>query len=279
MAQVMHQIGPFVAIGKPGEPLPELGAARLYVSDDEWQSKVETLLSKSRLIIMRLGKTPGFWWEFERLMQTIPLQKVIFYVVPGSEHRYPKLRDGLRDHGIENVPEALQGARFLSFVDKDAGITPTRLHTRLRRLYFLAGLAALEDMYITALAPVIKQSGAEVPKSRFFRSALITVAVALLFLLSVVLVQYYIAAQLEGAQVAATEANMSDVRTQLEQQRMDSGEFPAGLDELKMKPSRLLDGWGHRLEYEKTPGGFRLRSLGSDGIEGGEGDGADIVLE
>ena len=38
LARILEQIGPVVAIGKPGEKLPELGAARLYVSHEEWQA-------------------------------------------------------------------------------------------------------------------------------------------------------------------------------------------------------------------------------------------------
>ena len=34
LAVLMGRLGPVVAIGKPGERLPELGAARLYVADD-----------------------------------------------------------------------------------------------------------------------------------------------------------------------------------------------------------------------------------------------------
>jgi hypothetical protein len=40
LAMIMNRVGPVVAIGKPGEPLPELGAAQLYVSDDVWQRKL-----------------------------------------------------------------------------------------------------------------------------------------------------------------------------------------------------------------------------------------------
>jgi hypothetical protein len=35
LAEVLSEFGPVVAIGKPGEELPELGAARLYVRDAE----------------------------------------------------------------------------------------------------------------------------------------------------------------------------------------------------------------------------------------------------
>ncbi len=47
-----------------------------------------------------------------------------------------------------------------------------------------------------------------------------------------------------------------------------------------LKPSELLDPWGnpyiYREEGEINPGSFDLISFGADGVEGGEGDNADI---
>ena len=43
LAMVMNEIGPFIAIGRPGEQWPELGAARMYVGDDEWQATINNL--------------------------------------------------------------------------------------------------------------------------------------------------------------------------------------------------------------------------------------------
>ena len=66
MAEILAHVGPVVAIGKPGEPLPELGAARLYVADDQWQAKVIELMGKAALVVIRLGASPGLLWEIEQ---------------------------------------------------------------------------------------------------------------------------------------------------------------------------------------------------------------------
>ena len=50
LAEIVTRVGPVVAIGKPGEPLPELGAARLYVGDADWKAKVTDLMARSRLV-------------------------------------------------------------------------------------------------------------------------------------------------------------------------------------------------------------------------------------
>lgn len=84
MAQILAHVGPVVAIGKPGEPLPELGAARLYVADDQWQGKVIELMGKAALVVIRLGVSPGLLWEIERSLERLPRQRVVFAVLGGA---------------------------------------------------------------------------------------------------------------------------------------------------------------------------------------------------
>jgi len=84
MADLLDAVGPVVAIGKPGETLPELGAARLYVSDDRWQAKVQELMGKARLVVIRLGASPGLLWEIERSLADLPRQRLVLALLGGS---------------------------------------------------------------------------------------------------------------------------------------------------------------------------------------------------
>ena len=77
LAFIMNRVGPVVAIGKPGEPLPELGAARLYVGDDEWQNKITEMMKESRLVVIRGGTTANLWWEIEQAARVLPLRKLL----------------------------------------------------------------------------------------------------------------------------------------------------------------------------------------------------------
>jgi hypothetical protein len=52
LAGVLSEVGPVVAIGRPGEALPTLGAARTYTSDEHWQPEVRSLLSRCRLAVL-----------------------------------------------------------------------------------------------------------------------------------------------------------------------------------------------------------------------------------
>ncbi len=78
LAEILNRVGPVIAIGKPGEPLPELGAARLYVDDADWQAKVLDMLARSRLVIIRAGATPNLQWEIEQAMARVPRRQVVF---------------------------------------------------------------------------------------------------------------------------------------------------------------------------------------------------------
>lgn len=69
IAIALKDIGPLVAVGVPQEKLPPSGALRLYFRDEEWQEKVEALMSMSRLIIIEAGYTVGLDWEMKTARQ------------------------------------------------------------------------------------------------------------------------------------------------------------------------------------------------------------------
>ena len=77
LALIMNRVGPVVAIGKPGEPLPELGASRLYFSDDEWQDKITEMMKQCRLVVIRGGTTANLWWEIEQAGKLLPLRQLL----------------------------------------------------------------------------------------------------------------------------------------------------------------------------------------------------------
>lgn len=78
LAEILNHVGPVIAIGKPGEPLPELGAARLYVGDADWKAKVTDMMARSRLVIIRTGATPNLLWEIEQTMARVPRRQILF---------------------------------------------------------------------------------------------------------------------------------------------------------------------------------------------------------
>lgn len=89
-ASALSKFGPVIAVGTPGERLPPpLGAVRLQLSHEEWQSRVSQLLEESTFILFTLGRSEGLAWEMRRILDCGYLHKTIFLVppVPPSERR------------------------------------------------------------------------------------------------------------------------------------------------------------------------------------------------
>ena len=84
LAFIFQRVGPVVAIGKPGERLPELGAARVYVSHESWQQTVLEMLERSSLVLARVGASPGVLWELDRVLSLAERSKVVLLIL-GSE--------------------------------------------------------------------------------------------------------------------------------------------------------------------------------------------------
>ena len=105
LAQVMNEIGPFVAIGRPGEKLPEIGAARMYASDDEWRNEVLNLIGRAKLVVLRAGDTPHFLWELENVVKRVRPEQVIL-LVPDGAAQYKVFRKRV-EKNIPSLPFAL----------------------------------------------------------------------------------------------------------------------------------------------------------------------------
>ncbi len=106
IADELSRLGPFIAIGQPGERLPRLGAARAYFSDDEWQSAVIDWISRARLIVMIAGRTPWVQWELRQIVRAGQLGKLLLLLPPGPAED--------RRHRIELICEALDDRRLAS---------------------------------------------------------------------------------------------------------------------------------------------------------------------
>jgi hypothetical protein len=71
-----------IAIGKPDEELPSLGAARFYVAHDRWQQKVAEVVKVARLVLWTTGTTEGLRWEAKHLVESCPPDKLILWPHP-----------------------------------------------------------------------------------------------------------------------------------------------------------------------------------------------------
>jgi hypothetical protein len=83
-ARVLGKFGPFVAIGRPGEPLPELGAGRVYVEDDVWQQRVQELMENAAVVLLTVGDSGGLQWELEQAVALAGPERLLLFVPFGS---------------------------------------------------------------------------------------------------------------------------------------------------------------------------------------------------
>jgi hypothetical protein len=83
LARIVQPYGPFIAIGRPGESVPPLGAARFYVED--WQAAVRSVAESSRLVILVAGQTPGVLWELDHLLGTTTRDRLVIVFPPGTD--------------------------------------------------------------------------------------------------------------------------------------------------------------------------------------------------
>jgi hypothetical protein len=115
LAGAVRGVGPFVAIGAPTEPLPQLGAARAYFSDDTWQNAIIRWVDSAGLIINVVGPTKWIRWELDTIVERDAVTKLIILLPPGGTDE--------RAARWQNVTSALQRTRWgssLFMVDSEA---------------------------------------------------------------------------------------------------------------------------------------------------------------
>jgi hypothetical protein len=113
----VKDLGPMVAIGRPGEDLMTLGAARAYLSDEDWQDFVIDLLHGSRLVLLQVEASEGTWWEFAQCLGTVPLDRIVLLLTArfGSQQRYDEMRIlALETLGF-SLPRNIGDAAFIYF--------------------------------------------------------------------------------------------------------------------------------------------------------------------
>jgi hypothetical protein len=119
----LRKLGPVIAIGRPGEKLPALGAARFYASDELWHAKVADVVDASQLVLWATGVTEGLRWEISHLIKNLPPGKLVLWAHPhllrvGTAEReveWAKFLQALGGVFPRPLPEHLGDARFICF--------------------------------------------------------------------------------------------------------------------------------------------------------------------
>lgn len=123
LARHFGKLGPVIAIGRPGEDMPALGAARFYVSHDRWQQKVADVVRVSQLVIWVSGVTEGLGWELSHLIKWLPPTKLVLWAHPHllkldaaqREAEWRAFIDRLGNLFPKPLPRTLGDIRFFYF--------------------------------------------------------------------------------------------------------------------------------------------------------------------
>lgn len=121
LSKALSTLGPFVAIGKPKERVPELGAAKMYFDDDVWKDKVREFAKNASLIVLFLGVSEGILWEIKAIKNLVSPQQVIIglpMVKRGTSldvKTYNEVSESISK--ILSLPphNTIKGARFIFF--------------------------------------------------------------------------------------------------------------------------------------------------------------------
>lgn len=80
--------GPVIAIGDPNDPMPPLGAARIFVSHDDWRGVVTGLVASAKAVVMCPTETEGVRWELEHIVGAGAQARTIYLA---SAHLAPEV--------------------------------------------------------------------------------------------------------------------------------------------------------------------------------------------
>ncbi|MFF4031738.1 hypothetical protein ACFYZ2_18665 [Streptomyces sviceus] len=110
--------GPVETLSQVGEKLPPpLGAARRSFSMDDWKDGVRTLIGRSQLICVTVGRSESLLWEIRQIRAAGALARTIF-LLPPTRRREQRLRLAVLGHalGIEwrHLDRARAGTEVLA---------------------------------------------------------------------------------------------------------------------------------------------------------------------
>jgi hypothetical protein len=125
IADQLRPFGPLIAIGKPGESLPRLGASRNYYSDAQWQAAALELMREALLIVVIAGVSPGLRWELEAIARAGHQSKLLVVMPePHRRRRWDVIAEELRDvPGFDGLPREVPKGLLCMHAGPGAGST------------------------------------------------------------------------------------------------------------------------------------------------------------
>jgi hypothetical protein len=164
VARAFTPVGPFVAVGQPGEVLPYLGAVRVYAGE-EWRQVVLELLGRARLVVLCAGLGAGLRWELDQVRRHVPPERVVLLATLDAAD-YEQFCVVAASHLLVTLPPYPPSRRHemaikcMLYFEHDW--TPRLVRLAARRRYALLG-SAIEIGLVHGLRPVYERIGVKWP--------------------------------------------------------------------------------------------------------------------
>lgn len=175
LVRAFETIGPVGALGSPGERVPQIGALRMYlndVSEEEWHSKVQEAIQKSRIVILRAGFSSGLRWELRQAIQLAVPERLLL-VVPSGQSMASDFFSELQGFLSSRLPDPCQFPQKITrssiagFVHFDKDWSPHFLPLR-RSLWDPAVVNELVSIFQTTLQPFFRKLDLKIKPRRVY---------------------------------------------------------------------------------------------------------------
>jgi GYF domain 2 len=168
LVRYFDQIGPVLAIGKPGERIAQTGALREYVADDEWHGVVLSRLRDCQAVVIQPSQSAGMRWELETVCTSMPREKILFVlgVGPGSSNDYEELKELIEPMLNARLPRCLPfvGLPVAMWFDRDGPVRWTEISYRSPAAWLFTGDAVDLEYTLRPFVQGIHGGDRELPR-------------------------------------------------------------------------------------------------------------------
>lgn len=170
LTSVLQDFGPVIAVGDPNEDesldksLPIIGATRVYLKGEDWQSSLKRLMSVSQLVVIHTGTSRGLIWEIEAAARQVKPYKLLISCLSWQSvgelartESYRRFKQAAARGLVESdirLPESLDDTILLAF-NKDGTPQAVSINEWKRRLFYYSPSVLLRE----TLRPVFSERG------------------------------------------------------------------------------------------------------------------------
>lgn len=272
LANHFSHFGPFIAIGSPQDTVPQPGAARVLLSDSEWQSRVLGWMESANLIVMYCGTTKWVNWELQRVIERGRSTSLILMIPEIKGWKASKRREDIAKR-VQQLREAFRNTEWNEEIAEyndfgttramlfraDGSMVMIRSRSRSRDSYHLAALVAHQQLIDPTSVADSPAAVAPIRKHRRLYWAISAVACLMLVLVALIGIGSYVSpsGNSEGSRLTFQKGELYYDKpvSQAEAQRvgefLQAREYFSGSKEVSARIER--DDATYRLEFVVNP--------------------------